>query len=129
MQTGFGVAARSRAKVRRTIVAVEINQRVAQRKWLRHAHEGVINCAVAMGVIARHGVTRNASALHVRTVRAETLLIHVPDNATVHGLQAVTHVRQCSRHDRVDRIVKERALHFSLELHWLHRVAAREWQP
>ena len=129
MQTGFGVAARSRAKVRRTIVAVEINQRVAQRKWLRHAHEGVINCAIAVRVIARHGVTRNASTLHVRTVRAETLLIHVPDNAAVHGLQAVTHVRQCARHDRVDRIIEERAFHFGLELHGLHRVAAGKWQP
>ena len=129
MQTGFGVAAGSRAEVGRTIIAVEINQRMAQRKWLRHAHEGVINGSVTMGVITRHSVTRNAGALHVRAVGAETLLVHVPDNATMHGLQAITHIRQCASHDRVDCIVKERALHFGLELHWLHRVAAGKWQP
>ena len=86
MQTGFGVTAGSRAKVGRAVIAVEINQRMAQRKWLRHANEGVINCPVAMGVIARHGVASNTGALHVRAVRAETLLIHVPDDATMHGL-------------------------------------------
>ena len=82
-----------------------------------------------MRVIARHGVTRNAGALHVGAVGAETLLIHVPDNATMHGLQAVTHVRKSARHDCVDRIVEERAFHFSLKLHRLHRVTARQRQP
>ena len=128
VQARFGVAAGGRAEVRRAVVAVEVDERVAQRERLGHAHEGVVDRAVAVRVVAGHRVAGDACALHVRSVGTEALLVHVPDDSTVHGLQAVAHVGQRARHDRGDRVVEERTLHFFLQLDGLHRVAARQRQ-
>ena len=45
-----------RIAVNRTEIALAINQRHAQRERLRHAHERVINRAVAVGMITTHHI-------------------------------------------------------------------------
>jgi hypothetical protein len=106
---------RSWTKVRRAVVAVEIDEWVTQRERLRHTHQRVVNGRVTVWVITRHGVTSNACTLYEWTVGAETLLLHVPNNAAVHGLKSVTHVGQCARHDDRHGVVEERAFHFIVQ--------------
>ena len=52
VQAALGVALGGRAEVGRAVVAVEVDQRVAQRERLGHAHEGVVDRAVAVRVVA-----------------------------------------------------------------------------
>jgi hypothetical protein len=102
---------------------VEVDEWVAQRERLSHAHEGVVDGAVAVRVVTGHRVAGDACALDVRAVGAETLLVHVPNDSAVHGLQSVAHVGQCARHDGGNRVVEERTFHFFLQLDRLHRVS------
>ena len=124
MQARLGVTTRRGAEVRRSVVAVEIDEWMTQREWLRHADECVVNRGVAMGVIAGHGVACDARALHKWAVRTETLLFHVPNDAAVHRLQAVAHIRERARHDDRHRVIKERAFHFVLQRDWLDRIGS-----
>src|SRR3546814_8707542 len=55
-------------EVGRTEVAVAVDQGVAQREVLRHADEGVVDAAVAVGVVLAHHLAGDAGALHVRPV-------------------------------------------------------------
>ena len=107
VQARLGVTAGGRAEVWRTIVAVEVDERVAQRKWLRHAHECVVNGAVTVRVIAGHGVTSDAGTLYEWAVGAEALLVHVPNDSAVNRLEAVANVGQCARHDDRHCVIEE----------------------
>ena len=86
MQTSFGVTSSSWSEVGRAVVSVEVNEWVTQREGLSHTYERVVNGTVTVWVITSHGVTGNASTFHERTVGTETLLFHVPDDATVNWL-------------------------------------------
>ena len=65
---------------------MEINQRMTQGEWLGHTNQRVVDSRVTVGVIARHRVASDTSTLHKRAIRAETLLLHIPNNAAVYGL-------------------------------------------
>ena len=122
MKSRLGVTTCCWTKVGRTVVAVKIDEWMAQRERLSHANEGVIDGAITVWVITSHRVASNASAFYEWSIWTKPLLIHVPNNAAVHRLEAVTHIGQCARHDDRHRVIKERAFHFVLQLHWLHRV-------
>ena len=65
----LGVAHRRRVvAVDRAEVALPVDQRVAQREVLRHAHERVVDRGVAVRVVLAHHVADDARALHVRPV-------------------------------------------------------------
>ena len=70
-----------------------------------------------MGVELTHDVTDHAGALVESTVRAVTTVIHCVDDATVHGLKAVTDIRQGTTDDDGHRVVQVGALHFGLQVH------------
>ena len=107
VQACFGVTRGGGAEVGRAVVAVEVDQRVAQRERLGHAHECVVDGAVTVRVITRHRVAGDAGALHEGAVGPEALLLHVPDDAAVHRLQAVAHVGKGARHDDRHRVIKK----------------------
>ena len=115
VQTTFGVARGGRAEVGAAVVAVEVDQRVAQRERLGHAHQGVVDRAVAVRVEAGHRVAGDTGALDVAAVGPETLFLHVPDDPAVHRLEAVAHVGQGPRHDDRHGVLEERVLHLVME--------------
>ena len=86
MQTSFCVTTCSRTEVWRAVVAVEVDEWVTQREGLGHTYQCVVNGAVTVWVIARHGVAGNARALHKWAVGTKALLVHVPNNAAVNWL-------------------------------------------
>jgi hypothetical protein len=64
-QARLGVAHRSRAvAVAAAEVALAVDQRVALRKVLRHAHQRVVGRGVAVRVVAAQHVAHDARALH-----------------------------------------------------------------
>src|SRR3546814_7016391 len=103
-------------EVGRTEVAVAVDQGVAQREVLRHADEGVVDAAVAWGVVLAHPLAGDAGALHVRPVGAGPELVHPVEDPAVHRLQAITGIGQGPGGDDRHRVVEEGALHLLLDL-------------
>ena len=119
----LGVALGGGRELGRAVVAVEVDQRVAQRERLRHAGQRVVDRRRAVGVVVGHDVAGGAGALDVVAVGPEALHVHRPQDPAVHGLQAVAGVGQRPRHDDRHRVVQEGALHLLLDLDDLDAVA------
>ena len=119
-EAALGVALRGRRKVGRAVVALEVDQRVAQRERLRHANQRVVDRRVAVRVIVTHDVTGDAGALDSVAVGAIPRVEHAPENAAMHRLEAIAHVGQRAADDDRHRVVQEGALHLLLDLDHLH---------
>jgi len=91
---GDAVALGGRFEVGGAVVAVEVDQRVAQAEGLGHADQGVVDGLVAVRVVLAHDVAGDTGAFHHGAVGAEALIEHVPQDAAVHRLEAVTNVGQ-----------------------------------
>ena len=129
VQAALRVALGRRPEVGRAVVAVEVDERVAQREGLGHAHEGVIDRAVAVRMELGHRVAGDAGALDEGAVGPEALLLHVPDDPPVHRLEAVAHVRQGAGHDDGHGVVQEGPLHLLLDLDRLDGAEERGRPP
>ncbi len=91
---GFGVAVRRRrVAVNRTKVTLTVYQHVTQVPALSHAHHGVVDGAVAVGVIFFHDLTHHRRRLGVFVVAKKTFLVHGVKNAPLHWFKPVTHIR------------------------------------
>ena len=84
-----GVVAVDRAEI-----ALAVDQRVAQREFLRHPHERVVDRHVAVRVVFPHHVADDARAFHVRAVEDDVGLVHRVQHAAMDRLEAVADVRQ-----------------------------------
>ena len=125
-QPALGVAHRGRrVAVERAEVALTVDERVAQRERLRHAHERVVDRRVAVRVVRAHHVADDVRALLVGPVRLHAVLVHAVEHAAVHRLQAVPHVGQRAADDDVHRVVEEARAHLLLELTLLDPPARR----
>ena len=111
-QPRLGVAfGGGRVAVDRAEVALAVDQRHAQGKLLRHAHQRVVDGEVTVRVEVTHRVAHDLGRLHVLFVPVEPQPLHGVEDAPVHGLQAVAHVGQRTRDDDAHRVLEVRALH------------------
>ena len=116
-EPALGVAHRGRrVVVDRAEVALPVDERVAHRERLRHPDERVVDRLVAVRVVAAHHVADDRRGLLVRPVRLQAGVVHAVEDAPVHGLQAVAHVRQRAADDDAHRVVEEARAHLLLEL-------------
>jgi hypothetical protein len=67
-------------------------------------------------VVRAHDVADDARALEPRPVRLQPRLVHRVEDAPVHRLQPVAHVRQGARDDHAHRVVEKARAHLLLEL-------------
>ena len=116
---------RCRVVVDRAEVALTVDERVAQRERLRHAHERVVDRGVAVRVVLAHHVADRRRGLLVRPVRLQAGLVHAVEHAAVHRLQPVAHIRQGARDDDRHRVVEEARAHLLLELARLDAAATQ----
>jgi hypothetical protein len=94
-QADFGVAhGRGVVAVHRAEVALAVDQHVAQREVLRHAHDGVVHRAVAVRVVLTDHVADDTRRLLVGPVPVVVELVHRVQHAPVHGLQAIARIGQ-----------------------------------
>ena len=70
-----------------------------------------------MGVELTHHVANHAGALIEGSVRAVAAVVHRVDHAAVHGLEAVTHIRQGAANNNRHCVVQVGTLHFGLQVH------------
>ena len=117
-QTGLGVAhGRRTIAVARAEVALAVDERVALRKVLCHAHQGFVGCAVAVRVVTAQHVTHHARAFHglgagvvVRATEAQAHARHGIQDAALHRFLAVAHVGQGAAFDHTQRVLEVGAL-------------------
>ena len=103
----LGVAhRRGRVVVDRAEVALAVDERVAHRERLRETHERVVDRLVAVRVMVAHHVADDVGGLDVRPARTVAVRPHRVEDAAVHGLQPVAHVRQGARDDDRHRVVR-----------------------
>ena len=111
-QTRFGVAHRGGGiGIHRTEIALTVDQRHAHRPVLRHAGQCVVDRTVAMGVIFTHDFTDQTGGLAIGAVVDEARFLGREENAAMHRLQAVAHVRQGAGDDHGHGIVEIARLH------------------
>ena len=112
LHAALGVAhGRGRIAVDRAEVPLPVDQRIAQREWLRHAHERVVDGRVAVGMIDAHRLADDLGALGVFLVVLQAHLAHGVEHAAMHGLQSVAGVGQRAPDDHRHRVVEIRAAH------------------
>ena len=91
-ESHLGVAVgRGRIAVARAEVALAVDQRIAQREVLGHAHRGVVHRAVAVRMVLADDVAHHARALLVRRIGAVAHLAHGEEDAALHRFLAVLH--------------------------------------
>ncbi len=106
-QAALGVPhGRGGVTVERAEVARAVNQRIAQREGLRHAHERVVDRRVAVRMVAPHHVAHDFGALAELLVGGQVLLPHREEDAALHGLEAVADIGQGARRDHRQRVVE-----------------------
>jgi hypothetical protein len=112
----FGVTHRGGVvAVDRTEVALPIDQHVAQRKILRHAHNGVVDRRVAVRMVLTDDIADDPRRFLVRLVPVIRQLVHGKQHAPMHRLEAVACVGQRAPDDHAHGIVEIRPTHLVFE--------------
>ena len=103
----FGVThGRGRIAVHRAEIALPVDQGHAHGEILRHAHQGVIDRLVAMGMILAHHVAHDQGRFAIGLVPVAAILVHRIENAAMHGLQTVARIRQRAAHDHAHGVIE-----------------------
>ncbi len=97
-------------------VALAVHQGMAHGEFLGHAHHGVVDGAIAVGVIFAQHFAHDAGALAVGGVGPQTHVVHGVQDAAMHRLQAVTRVRQRTSHDDAHGVIQVRAAHLLVDV-------------
>ena len=100
----------------RAEVAVPVDERVAQRERLAHADQRVVDGDVAVRVVLAHDLADEAAALHEAAVGRQVHEVGAPEDAPVHGLEAVAGVGQGPVDDDRHGVLEERRLELRLDL-------------
>ena len=116
-EPGLGVAhGRRRVAVDRPEVSLPFHQRIAHAERLRHAHQGIVDRGIAVGMVLAHHFAGDFGALARGPVGREAHLVHPVKDAPVHRLEAVAHVRQRAPHDHAHGVIQVRAAHFVFDV-------------
>ena len=116
VEPAFGVAVgRGRVAVDRAEVALAVDQRVAHREVLGHAHQRLVGRGVAVRVVFAEHVADDARALDVGPVPHVVRLVHREQHPPMHRLQPVAHVGKRAPDDHAHRVIEVGAPHLLFE--------------
>ncbi len=71
-------------------------------------------------MVLAHDFADDTRAFAGRAIRLQTHLLHGVQNAAMHRLQPVAHIRQRPPNDDGHRVVEIRPAHFFLDVDWLN---------
>ncbi len=98
--------------IHRTEVALAVDQHQAHAEGLGHAHEGVVDGAVAMRVVFTHHVTHDTGRFLIGLVIVDAQFEHTEQDAAMHRLQAVAHIGDGARDDDAHCVIEIGFAHF-----------------
>ena len=99
-------------------VALAVDQHVTHGEVLGHAHDGVVDGTVTVGVVLTDDIAHHAGGLLVGLVPVVAELVHGEQHAPVHRLEAIAHIRQRPADDHAHRVIEVRLLEFVLDVDW-----------
>ena len=106
-EPALGVAHRRRGiAVERSEIAGAVDERIAQGKRLRHAHERLVQRRVTVRVVVPHHVAHDLRALAMLRIGSQVLLPHREEDAALNRLEPVAHVGQRAGGDDGERVVE-----------------------
>ena len=94
-----------------------VGEHVAHGKILRHAHDRIVDGTVAMRVVLTEDFADDARRLLVRFARTHARFLHRIEDAAVHRLQTVAHVRQGAGDNDAHGEVDIGILHLTCEIY------------
>jgi hypothetical protein len=106
---------RRRIAIHRAEIALALDEGQAHGEVLRHADHRLVDRIGAMGMVLTDHIADHARRFAERPVPVVAALAHRVEDAPVHGLEAVAHVGQRSRHDHAHRVIEVGALHLLLD--------------
>jgi hypothetical protein len=106
-------------------IALAVQKRQRHGEVLRHAHQRVVDRAVAMGVVLAHHVAHGPRRLAVGLVVGVPGLVHREKDAAVHRFQPVAQVGNGAGNDDAHRVVDERGLHLRRDVYRRPAVSRR----
>ena len=86
-------------------------KRQTHGKFLRHAHQRVVDRQIAVRMIFAHGFAGDAGGFVVAALRRKVLFAHGEEDAPMDGLQPVAHIRQGAAHDHAHGVIEVASLH------------------
>jgi hypothetical protein len=108
---------RRRVAVDGAEVALPVDQRVAERKVLGHAHDRVVGGGVSVGMVLTDDIADDAGRFLVGPVPAVAHLVHGKERSTVDGLEPVAHIRYGTPDDDAHGVVHVGLLHLVFDVH------------
>ena len=85
-------------------IALPVDERIADGEFLREANERVVDRLVAMRMEIAHHLADDLGGFLVAAGRIEPHLAHRVEDAAVHRLQPVAHIRKRAVHDGGERV-------------------------
>jgi hypothetical protein len=119
---------RGAVTIKRSEVARPVDEGIAKREGLRHPHECLVERRVAMRVIAAHNVADDLRAFAVLRVSRQILLPHRVEDAALHRLQAVAHIRQRAGGNHRQRVIEIPTLRRFVERNGFRSAGRRGWR-
>jgi len=117
VEAALGITHRSRGiAIDGAEITLTVDQRVAQREILRHAHQRVVDRAVTVRVILTHHFTDDARAFHVRPVPDVVRFLHREQYAAVNGFEPVAGIGKRAPHDYAHRVIHVGLTHFVFDV-------------
>jgi len=114
----FGVAhGRRRIAVHRTEIALSVDQQVAHRKFLRHAHDGVVHRRVAVRMVFADDIAHHTRRFLVGLVPIVAELAHGIQHAPMHRFQAVADIGQRAADDDAHGVIQIGFAHLVFEIY------------
>ena len=107
---------RCRVAVNGAEVALPVHQQIAHVEVLRHPDHGVVDRAVAVGMVLLQHFADHAGALGIFLVVQQSFPEHGIEDAPMHRLQAVAHVRKRPPHDHAHGVIEVGGLHLLLDV-------------
>jgi len=113
VEPGLGIAhGRRRIAVDRAEIALPLDERHPQRPVLRHSHEGIVDRGIAVRMVFTHHLADDTGGLAIGLIEAEAHPVHGVEDAPMHRLQAIAHVRKRAADDHAHGVIEIAALHF-----------------
>ena len=93
-------------------ISLAFHQRIAQRKILYHTYHTVVHSHIPVRMIFTQNFTDHTCAFFVRFIMCKPQFMHTVQYTTVHRLQTISYIRQCTRYNNRHGVVEIRLLHF-----------------
>ncbi len=116
LQPALGVAVGGgRVAVDRAEIALPIDQRVAQRKRLHHAHQRLVGRRVAVRMVFAQHVADDPRTFHIRAVPRDVRLVHGEQHPAMHRLESIADIGKGAADDDAHRVIEVGMPHFGFQ--------------